>query len=287
MAVPLASIKKKYPPRGPLSQFRFDETVAFVCGRCVATKKSKLISIYGNDWDIKLCNGCYGYLLKLFEIRSEKELSHEKLLRLDKLIDQISDQFCDRIGPYQKALSDGERGLTSATNRFLATARFLKTQLPKGDHLEWSPAILCLCKAVESELVDKFLNPVKSMAEQMQIQLTEFDRRTKRVEQYVLGQSDQAPELGAICFFLDLLASSDKFRQQCQLSPAIAKTSVARPFFEWYLDTKRCALPLKELVSKFRNKAAHLTELNEADFLACEALSSSILAKTTMTRLTK
>src|SRR6266545_5411185 len=70
MAPVPSSVTKTYPQRGPLQQFRFAEGMAFRCFRCGDTKKSKLITVYGADWSRRLCNGCYGRLLSLFEIKA-------------------------------------------------------------------------------------------------------------------------------------------------------------------------------------------------------------------------
>lgn len=65
-----SSIVKQYPSRGPMQQFRFKEATAFRCFRCGSTKTSKLIVVYGQDWNRRLCNGCYGRLLSIYEIKS-------------------------------------------------------------------------------------------------------------------------------------------------------------------------------------------------------------------------
>src|ERR1035438_6769655 len=65
-----STVVKRYPQRGPMQQFRFAESTAFTCFRCGDTKKSKLITVYGGDWSKRLCNGCYGRLLSLYEIKA-------------------------------------------------------------------------------------------------------------------------------------------------------------------------------------------------------------------------
>jgi hypothetical protein len=70
------------PQRGPLQQFRFAESTAFRCFRCGDTKKSKLISVYGGDWSRRLCNGCYGRLLSLYEIKTGAAADDEKVEKL-------------------------------------------------------------------------------------------------------------------------------------------------------------------------------------------------------------
>lgn len=46
MPKPLGNITKKYPKRGPLSQFRFEKSISFSCFRCGQIKTAKLITIY-------------------------------------------------------------------------------------------------------------------------------------------------------------------------------------------------------------------------------------------------
>src|SRR3954454_24092716 len=65
-----STIVKTYPPRGPMQQFRFAESTAFDCFRCGQAKKSKLITVYRQDWSRRLCNGCYGRLLSIYEIKA-------------------------------------------------------------------------------------------------------------------------------------------------------------------------------------------------------------------------
>jgi hypothetical protein len=63
-------IEKVYPPRGPLQQYRLAQSAAFSCFRCGQPKKSKLITVYRDDWSRRLCNGCYGRLLSIYEVKA-------------------------------------------------------------------------------------------------------------------------------------------------------------------------------------------------------------------------
>jgi hypothetical protein len=73
-----STITKTYAQRGPLQQFRFAESTAFRCFRCGDTKKSKLITVYNSDWSKRLCNGCYGRLLSLYEIKAGTAADDQK-----------------------------------------------------------------------------------------------------------------------------------------------------------------------------------------------------------------
>jgi hypothetical protein len=73
-----STVTKTYPPRGPLQQFRFAGATAFRCFRCGVSKKSKLITVYRGDWSRRLCNGCYGRLLSLYEIKAGTAADDER-----------------------------------------------------------------------------------------------------------------------------------------------------------------------------------------------------------------
>jgi hypothetical protein len=61
---------KAYPPRGPLQQFRLASAQPLTCFRCGKGKKSKLHTVYAGDWDRRLCNGCYGELLSIYDVKA-------------------------------------------------------------------------------------------------------------------------------------------------------------------------------------------------------------------------
>ena len=63
------TIIKTYPQRGPIKQFRFEKIVAFNCFSCGKGKKAKLITIYKDNWNKRMCNGCYGGLLFIYDIK--------------------------------------------------------------------------------------------------------------------------------------------------------------------------------------------------------------------------
>jgi hypothetical protein len=73
-----STITKTYAQRGPLQQLRFAESTAFRCFRCGDKKKSKLITVYNSDWSKRLCNGCYGRLLSLYEIKAGTAADDQK-----------------------------------------------------------------------------------------------------------------------------------------------------------------------------------------------------------------
>jgi hypothetical protein len=60
---PPGNIIKEFPKAGDLQLFRLETLHEFQCLRCQAQKKSKLVTVPGDDWSKLLCNGCYGLLM--------------------------------------------------------------------------------------------------------------------------------------------------------------------------------------------------------------------------------
>ena len=156
---------KRYPRRGPLQQIRFVEATAFRCFRCGSTKKSKLISVYMGDWSRRLCNGCYGRLLSFYEIKAGAKADDERAKELaDALLLAVSledRRQAERV--YRIAEKRAER-LSPEAVTFIATAEHVARHLKSEPQLEWSPAVIGLCKAVESEVVNRILVPLANKA---------------------------------------------------------------------------------------------------------------------------
>lgn len=272
MVKPLHNIIKTYPKRGPLSQFRFEKIVSYICFRCRSAKTSKLISIYREDWDLKLCNGCYGRLISLYEIRSNSNPEEKKFSALDQTIRQIWSRYNSELSEIELDIGENS-SYESTTVKFLATAEYLKRTLPKGEFLEWSPAIICLCKAVENELIHKFIVPLKHIADKEKVASPNFDKRTQGLEKYLFGINDTPPEIGRVAFFLQLLAKSRGFRENSTTLELLKIFSEKRPLSSWFYAEDGISDSLTELVEKFRNNAAHISELTKEDYVECEKLT--------------
>ena len=156
-----STVTKTHPPRGPLQQFRFADSTAFNCWRCGEAKKSKLITVYRSDWSKRLCNGCYGRLLSLYEIKAGTAADDQRadelastLLSVVALDDQ---RQAERLF---KAAESRAEFLSAKAMRFIATADHVARQLQAEPQLEWSPAVIGLCKAVEVEVGCRILRPL-------------------------------------------------------------------------------------------------------------------------------
>lgn len=198
-----SNITKTYPPRGPLQQYRFADSTAFDCFRCHEAKKSKLITVYGADWSKRLCNGCYGRLLSLYEIKAGTNAEDERAEALaDALLAMAATEDVRQAERLFKASEQRAGRLSAETMRFIATSEFVASQLDSAPQLEWSPAVIGLCKAVELELVSRVLRPLAAVAAGSDLTADKRDKDLSRIAAYCAEPAHKPPELGSFAHFL-------------------------------------------------------------------------------------
>lgn len=125
-----STVTKAYPPRGPLRQFRFASATAFRCFRCGTSKKSKLITIYAEDWSRRLCNGCYGNLLSVYKVKAgsgpDDARAEQLSLEVLKLVSKDDQRRAERL---VLASENRARHLSPKSLRFLGTAEHIASEL--------------------------------------------------------------------------------------------------------------------------------------------------------------
>ncbi len=269
-----STLTKTYPKRGPLQQFRFSEGTAFRCFRCGNSKKSKLITLYSGDWSQKLCNGCYGRLLSLFEIKAGTEAED---LRAEQLANALLSLVpIDRQRQAEilfRASDNRAKALSPEALRFIATAEHVAAQLELNAHLEWSPAVIGLCKAVETEVVTRILRPLASLAGGEDLTDDKGDRDMGRVAAFCADPERKPPELGAIAHFLQTVIHSQQRRQTSKLINCFLGLSATWTGSTWLLLPEGLHGALKHLTETYRNRAAHIEELARSDYLGCREIT--------------
>jgi transcription elongation factor Elf1 len=275
MSKPLEKIVKEYPPRGPLKQFRFEKSISFNCFRCGQTKVSKLLTIYNGDWAKRVCNGCYGRLLSIYEIKSGTKTVDEKSEELLSLLLQLANDDEIRQKSNKLLLRENKaKFLSPSSLRFLATSEFVAETISRETNLDWSPAIIGICKAVELEITEKFINGLKETCQAMQ--LSDNDTKDKdfgRIASYCLGKTPKSPELGAVKHFLQTAINSKDRLETSEFLKALKVFLSRRPNSSWLIDPKGLVPALDNLTLNFRNKAAHTDELNAVDYVNCKELA--------------
>lgn len=266
-----SSVLKIYPARGPLQQFRFVESTAFRCFRCGENKKSKLLS--GSDWSKRLCNGCYGRLLSLYEIKAGTIADDQ---RADKLADALlsmveynNQQEAERLF---RASETRAIALSSDALRFIVTAEHVAGQLEGFPQLEWSPAVIGLCKAVEAEVVRRILLPLATTAGGEDLSSDKQDKDVGRVAAFCADTSRKPPELGVFAYFLQTVIHSRERRVSSAIVGSFLRLAGEWTGSNWVLDPEAFHHLLEVLIKNFRNRAAHIDELSREDYVGCREL---------------
>jgi hypothetical protein len=144
------SVAKTYRPRGPLQQHRLASATSFSCSRCGTAKTSRLITTIDGDWDRLLCNGCYGRLLSIWEIKAGALADEDRdTALLETLTGGVPADAVARAQTRLLAAGNQHAQLSDEAQRMLATGYAVTTALRAATRLDWSVAVIALCKAVE------------------------------------------------------------------------------------------------------------------------------------------
>jgi hypothetical protein len=265
-----SQIEKEYPSRGPLHQFRFKEATAFHCFRCGTSKKSKLITIYNDDWSRQLCNGCYGRLLSIYDVKIGTRTDDEKAVALAELLLSLFNRDQVRESERLFRLSE-QRGryLTERAVKFVATAEHLSRVLEEVVNLDWSPATIGLCKAFEFEIGERLVKPLAQAVSSLDLSADLQDKDLTRVAKFCKNPAAHPPELGTFAHFLHAAITSEHRRASSTLTKAFLQISSSWAMPTWILDPSGLYTALLKLTRQFRNRAAHTEELTREDYNNC------------------
>jgi hypothetical protein len=257
------SLAKVYRPRGPIQQFRFADASSFICFRCEQAKKSKLIAVYNQDWSNWLCTGCYRHLLSIYKVKAGTQADDAKAESLGNLLfAAVSADAKREAQRIFQAREQQARFLSPDAFCFVSTGEHVAAQLSVEPHLEWSPAAIGLCKAVESEIVSRILKPLADRTANQDLEADKRDHDFRRVAAYCIDPTNEPPpELGTFRHFLETAIHSHRRRQTSKLLAAFF--ALCRDWVEshWILQTSGLSKALDELIQNFRNPAAHIDQL--------------------------
>lgn len=277
---------KEYPRRGPMRQFRFSEATAFQCFRCGASKKAKLQTIYKNDWNLRLCNGCYGFLLSIYRIKAGTSTDDERTDALAtlllSLVPRDQQREAERLTKRSHERADH---LSEKALRFIATSNCVAQSLSNMSDLDWSAATIGYCKAVEYEIIDRIIAPMRAAINPSELADDKRDKDLGRIAKHCAG-SGPAPELGTFAHFLRTAINSKSRRESSHLLKTFFKVIQHWPRSNWILEPAGLCASLHTLTRDFRNRAAHIEELSEADYNECKDFvigPSGILWQVTLT----
>jgi hypothetical protein len=158
--------------------------------------------------------------------------------------------------------------------RFFATSECVAETLTKESNLDWSPAIIGLCKAFELELVERLINPLKIYCHE--VSFSEQDLKDKdfgKIACYCSGKSMKSPELGVINHFISTAVNSKERLETSNFLKLGFKGFLSKlPNHNWIIDKSGLSSGIQALTTNYRNKAAHTDELEERDYQKCKDL---------------
>ncbi|MGY3033362.1 hypothetical protein ACVIIV_002532 [Bradyrhizobium sp. USDA 4354] len=181
----------------------------------------------------------------------------------------------DEVAQAERLLRTAEKRaelLSPEAIRFISTSEHVSRHLAVQPELEWSPAVIGLCKSVELEAVRLLLQPLAGQLAGVDLAVDRADKDYGRVAAFCAEPTRRPPELGAIVHFLKTLANSKQRRQQSALLQEFLKMVSNWSGSHWVLDENGLASFLNVLTVGYRNPAAHTTELGQLDYNKCREL---------------
>ena len=270
---PPYEVVRTYRRRGPMRQYRLAASTSFGCFRCGLAKTSKLVAVFREDWDRLLCNGCYGLLISIHDIRAGSADDSE---RADALAEQLlalaSEAEQREAVELLRIRSDQVDQLTELSQRLLATSEYVASQLAHVTDLDWSAAVVGVCKAVEVELVERLIEPLALECRDADLRRDIQDKDLERVARFCAGRTDKPPELGAIRRFLQTAHYSRSRQHTSALLGALRRILGRWPDSAWLLEPDGALVVLEQLAAQYRNRAVHTDELQQSDFDGCHRL---------------
>jgi len=224
------------------------------------------------EWDRLLCNGCYGRLLSIWEIKagSLEDESRDGAL-LERLASAAPAEEVARAQSRLMAAAPHHAELSEEAQRMLATAHAVTAPLRSATGLDWSVAIIGLCKAVEIEAVRCIAEPLRLAASGEDVTADLKDPEFTRVARYCQG-SARPPELGALARFLRTAAHSRNRAKTSVLVAALRAATTAWPSADWLFAKGGFTDTVDVLTREYRNPAAHTGLFEEGDFSRCSDL---------------
>ncbi len=154
---------------------------------------------------------------------------------------------------------------------FLRAADALASALSAQAELDWSPAVIALCKAFELETVDRILLPLRLKSAGLDLRNDIPDKDLGRVTKYCSSPTARPPELGTLGRFLSTAIHSRERRKSSVQIRTFYEVVSLWPRSRWIVDKEGLPAGLERLTTDFRNRAAHIERMTEEEFHGCSA----------------
>lgn len=131
--------------------------------------------------------------------------------------------------------------------------------------LDWSAAVIGLCKAVELEVVRLLASPLRQSTTGVDLSPDRADPSSRRMVDFCLGHKHIT--MGQVAYFIDTLTDSPD--SSGPLAQAMRLLSSRWPRSDWIFAPTGLVENLQDLTRCYRNPAAHTGVLSQSDYLAC------------------
>jgi hypothetical protein len=217
-----------------------------------------------------LCNGCYGYLLSIWEIRAGTQPDAERdndLLHV--LTSAITAAQVEQGRAVLLARETRANALSTETQTLLSTAEAVHAGLVpwQATDLDWSVAVLPLCKAVEVEVGRLIALPLREATRGLDLGPDAAQNKLKAMVSYCRSAGGSSMMLGPFISFLEGVTAPGAAHGP--LAVAVRAISRAWPHAGWLFDPDGLAAALDQLRRRYRNPAAHIEILDRAAFEEC------------------
>jgi hypothetical protein len=213
-------------------------------------------------------------LLSLYEIKAGTASDDQRTEQLsDALLSLITVDQQRQAERAFRAFDNRAEALSPGALRFIATAEHVAARLESDAQLEWSPAVIGLCKAVEAEVVGRILRPLAAIAGSEDLSGDVRDKDIGRVAAFCGDTHRKPPELGAFAHFLQTVFHSQERRRTSCLIGCFLRLAGQWTGSTWLLEPEGLHRALTVLAGTYRNRAAHIDELARDDYLGCRELT--------------
>jgi len=213
-------------------------------------------------------------LLSIFEIKAGTTTDDERADQLAQALIKLVSKDDRREAEKRFCISeDRSRFLSKDTLKFIATAESVAEHLESDASLEWSPAIIGLCKGVEMEIINRVMNPLSVLVAGENLEEDKKDKDIGRVATFCTAPDRKPPELGAISHFLQTVIHSKQRRETSKLITCFLILAAEWSGSTWFLAKDGLYQSLTQLTTRFRNPAAHTDELTKEHYSQCRELT--------------
>lgn len=252
-----------------MHQYRLAAATTFTCSRCGRDKKSKLVVSIHDEWGLLLCNGCYGRLLSIWEIKAgdlEDSDRHAELIRL--LVGLSGEADVEQARTVLLARDSRSTLLSAPALTMLATAEAVADgfAVKMATELDWSAAIIGLCKAVELEALRLICDPLRHAVSDLDLATDLADRDFRRMAQFC--KRGKPIELGTLAHFMEATTRSQN-NGTSPLASALRSLALQWPRSDWLFEADGFVAKVRMLTKNYRNPAAHTALLSHAEYRSC------------------